>query len=224
MAFDRKRAEETIVDILDGPRVVGMGFRLFGDVIATACHCLPHAAGKVLLPDPDDASPAPLVVRVRLPGTATAAFAAVVAADPCSDHALLRSPPAGVELPDRTAAPLAELAAARAPAHVDPGTFAQGSVFVFTHEKRWVEGILSGSVVSIWKPADRIRAPTSGAPVFDRLGRVVALVGKADIRIPDAPVCMIADQLPAWALRGAREAEEAQARSRSPVATPTARS
>ena len=213
MAFDRTQAEATIVEILDGlegDHVAGLGFRLLDGVIATACHCLPHVGGRVALPDPDEPAPAPVLVRVRQPGAAAVAIAAVVAAEPCSDYALLvGAPPSGPGLPVPPAlvAPFQELVASRALARLDLAPATDGPVFVFTHDGRWIEGAVTSSAISIWKQGDRIRTRTSGAPVFGQDGRVVGLVGANDIRLPEATMCALAEHLPGWALRLAHQAE-----------------
>ena len=216
MSMDRKQAEATLVEILDdlkGDRVVGMGFRLYGQVLATACHCLPRAGGQIAFPDPDLPAPALVAVRVRQPGALEGAFAVVVAADPCSDLALLGVPPAaGPEAPGQppSAGAIEDLIAGREPALVECAPPREGRVFIHTHEKRWVEGIAASSGISIWRPTDRIRRPTSGAPVFDGEGRVVGLVGHNDVRLPEATLCVLSEHLPGWALRGARAAQAAR--------------
>jgi len=220
--FDRKRAEAALVEVLDGQtgeRRVGMGFRLFGEVMATACHCLPHVRGKVALPDPDRPSPDPVYVRLRQWGGTRTALAVVLAADPCTDFALLGAPPAEVaggegSLPT---VPLADLAARREPVLVEWTPPEAGPVFVYTHESRWVTGTARSSLLSILRPQDRIRQGTSGAPVFNRAGRVEALVGFNDVRLADASLCPLADHLPGWALRKAREAEDARGDAGAPL-------
>jgi len=212
MSFDRRQAEATLVEILDGPtgeRVVGMGFRVLDDVVATACHCLPRVQGRVVLPDPEDPSPDPIVVRVRRRNAMGTALAAVRSVDPCSDLALLGAPEKEASPLPAGTAPWAEVIAGREHAAVE---FApqNGQVFVYTHEGRWVEGTARSSSIMIWRPSDRIRGATSGAPVFNELGRVVGLVGNNDIRLPEVAMCVLADWLPGWALRRAREEESAR--------------
>ena len=214
MPFDRKRAEASLVEVLDGPRGgrrVGMGFRLSGDLWATACHCLPHVRGKVTLPDPDQVAPAPVLVRLREWGAPRTAVAVLLAADPCSDFALLGSPPAGLSLPEEPMpmVRLADLAASREATQLEWTPSASAPVFVYTHENRWVVGTVKNSLITIMRQPDRIRQGTSGAPVFNRDGRVEGLVGFNDVRLADANLCALADHLPGWALRRLRQAEEA---------------
>jgi len=207
MSFDRKTAEGSLVEVLDwlgGDRVIGLGFRLLDGVVATACHCLPRAAGKVLLPDPDQPLAEPVLLRLRRPGTARTALAAVLAADPCSDLALLGPPPPGASLGPATAGPgepFLELLAGLSPVRLETAPAAEGQVFVHTHERRWVEGTARASAISIPRPSERLRSATSGAPVFNAEGRVVGLVGTNDVRLPEATLCVLADRLPGWALR-----------------------
>jgi hypothetical protein len=197
LAFDRRMAEATVVEILDGTesnRMVGMGFRLLDGMIATACQCLPRVGGKLLLPDPDQPGEAPVIVRVRLPRAETAIAATVIAADPCSNYAILapgEALPAGLEVATIASTP-----------------FRDGVVFVFTHDRRWVQGTATSSSISIPSPADRLGGRTAGAPVFDERGSVVALVGHNDVRLPDAALCVLGDQLPGWVLRKAQESVE----------------
>jgi hypothetical protein len=192
LPFDRRTAEATLVEILDGTqgnRMVGMGFRLLDGVIATACQCLPRFGGKLLLPDPDHPGEAPVIVRVRPGGAETAIVATVIAADPCSNYALL--------------APAEELPAGLGVASVASAPFRDGAVFVFTHDRRWVQGTATPASISILSPENRLRGRTSGAPVFDERGSVVGLVGHNDVRLPDATLCALGDQLPGWVLREA---------------------
>jgi hypothetical protein len=215
MGFDRDAAQRTVVEILDGvksDRTVGIGFRLLDDVVATACRCLPHAGGKVRLPDPDRPAEDPVLVRVRDPATGKTAVAAVLAADPCSDYALLGAPAGrapGAEDALRPDLSLQELAAGGERAALQLAPPPEGVVFIFTHEKRWVQAVARGASLSFPSAAHRVRGATSGAPAFDAQGRVVGLVGFNDIRLADAALCVLADQLPGWALRRAGAARSA---------------
>ena len=209
MAFDREHAEGMLLEVLDPARdglVIGLAFRLLDGVVATACRCLPRAGGKLVLPDPDEAGGEPVLLRLRRPGTDRIATAAVIAADPGADYALLAAAPAA-------AGPgaLEALLAGRTTARLAFEPVEQGRSFVCTHEWRWVEGTIRGTALSVWTPSDRIRSATSGAPVFDQEGRVLGLVGHNDVRLPDATICVLADQLPGWALAAARQAEAVRA-------------
>jgi len=210
MPFDRKLAEASMVEVLDGlagERVVGLGFKLLDGVVATACRCLPRRAGTLALPDPDLPAGPAVLVRLRRPGTQQIALAAVLAADPCADYALLSAAEAGPAGSPGPALTLGALLAGLPRALLDPAPPAEGQVLVFTHERRWVEGMVRDAAISIWRTSDQLRGATSGAPVFGLDGRVVGLVGHNDVRLPSARMCALADQLPAWALRRARQAE-----------------
>ncbi|WP_248342460.1 S1 family peptidase [Anaeromyxobacter paludicola] len=211
MAFDRKRAEGALVDVLEGlvgDRIAGMGFRLLDGVIATACHCLPRLQGKVVLPDPDAPGAPPVTVRLRHPATGEVALAALVAADPCSDFALLRALPESVPVPPGAGASFAGIVAGLERLPLARSPLAEQRVSFCTHERRWVEGLARGASITVWDDASRIRRGTSGAPVFDQDGRVVGLVGSNDVRLPSATMCLLAERLPAWALREAAELSE----------------
>jgi len=221
MAFDSKRAEETLVEVVDAlneDRVVGMGFRLFDDVIATSTRCLPRPKGRVLLPDPD--APAILVlVRVRKPGTAKTAFAVVTAVDPWSGLALLgTSTAAGLGVPDELNPVMGveKLLEEVEPAPLELTPIPGGAVFVYSHENRWVEGTARGSAISPARAGGRIRSDRPGAPVFDENGSVVGLVGAGDERGLVVQMCLLADHLPGWALRRARAAEAGRGQAPKP--------
>jgi len=203
MAFDQTLAERTLVEILDGARggrPVGMGFGLFDDVIATACHCLPRSKGRVILPDPDDVGEVPVVVPVRQPATGQITHGVVLCADPCSDLALVKVQPAG---PGPSSDSPSLIAEALPSVVVSSRPSVPCSVFICNHERRWVRALATATAISPLAKSDRVRSGTSGAPVFDEQGRVMGLVGSNDLRLPDASLCLLADHLPAWALRRA---------------------
>jgi hypothetical protein len=138
------------------------------------------------------------------------ALTTVVAAEPCADYVLLNAPAPDAPLPEACAtnAPFVELIEELAapdigwtPAHEVP-------VLVYTHEQRWIDGTGTGARVSPRLPSNRLLSRSAGAPVFDHAGRVVGMVTYSDIRQPDASMCRLADRLPGWALRKAREAED----------------
>jgi len=217
MAFDRDRSERCVVDVLaglEGDRAVGMGFKLLGEVVATACRCLPHAEGRVRLPTPDDPTGHPVHIRVRHPLTGKVALAVVIAADPCSDLALLAAPAPGTAPSGSsgTTASFADLVAELAPATIEWEPALEGPLFIYTHERRWIDGMGTGSAFTPRIPSSRPRAGTSGAPVWNTWGRAVGLVGYNDVRCPEAAMCLLADRLPGWALRRAREAESSPRR------------
>ena len=214
MAFDRTQAEGTLVEILDqlnGDQVVGMGVRLPGDLVATTCQCLPRPTGSVILPDPDAPS-LPVLVRLRKLRSQKAASAVVAAADPFSGLALLRSAAAaGLDVPDELNPDLSadELIAEVAPAAPALAPPLDGPAFLFTPERRWVEGTVTGSTLSLQGEAD-LRGARAGTPVFDERGQVVGLVGACDEAGLEARLCLLAEHLPGWALRMARAAEAAR--------------
>ncbi len=208
MAFDRSRAEGLLLEVLDpgrGDLAIGLAFRLLDGVVATACRCLPRAVGRLVLPDPDGPGDEPIFVRLRRPATGRVAQAVVLAADPGADWALLGGAPAA-----SGPASLESLLAGCPTAHLDLAPPEQGRFQVFTHERRWVEGMFRGTALSVWKPSDRLRSATAGAPVLGPEGRVLGLVGHNDVRLPDATLCVLADQLPGWAITAVRQAELAR--------------
>jgi hypothetical protein len=210
MAFDRDVAERTLVEIVDalnGDRVVGMGFRLACDVIATSCRCLPRPTGRVHLPDPD-APGVTVLVRVRRPRTDEAAFAIAVAADPCSGLALLRSASAGgLTVPEELNPTVAieALLGGLEPALPAPAATGDAPVLVPARERRWVEGTARGSAISLRGAEEGLGAAALGAPVFGEDGRVLGVVTSADEPGPRATMCLLADHLPGWSLRAAGE-------------------
>lgn len=214
MAFDRRRAEQSLVDVLPGGAGRGMGFRLLDNLIATACHCLTHVDGKLVLPEPFYIGDDPVSVGIRphraptkrgARGEGVAEVRAVVtAADPCSDIAILSSSTAsGVDLADGGA--LDRLIDSLESVRPDLVPRRDIPVFIFTHEDRWVVGAAKASIVYIENPADRIRPGTSGAPVFNEDGLVVGIVSSSNQMGPDARMCLLADHLPGWVLRLAAE-------------------
>lgn len=207
MKFNKRLAERTLVDVLPGRRARAMGFRLVDELIATACHCLPRGHGKVILPNPDllgddDQS----LLRVRQRGTRAIAYSVVVAADPCSDLALLGGGTlAGTDLPGRSATAFANLISRLEPAFPELEPSRDVPVFIYTHQDRWIEGVAKSSFIFFGRRT-RVVGGTSGAPVFNQDGRVVGIVSFSNANGPDARMCVLADHLPGWVLRKAHEA------------------
>jgi hypothetical protein len=211
MAFDRMRAQAAVVEILDalnGDRVIGLGVRLLDDVVATSCRSLPRPTGTVYLPSPDAPS-LPVLVRLRKPGTASAAFAVVSAADPASRLVLLRSgKAAGLEIPGALNPVISAEALIEElePAPPDLTPVSRGPALVYTGEAGWYEGTATPSSFSFEGGAPRLDG-VAGAPVFNPDGRTVGIVDLGDGRGGEAPMCLLADHLPGWVLRRARAAE-----------------
>jgi len=217
MPLDRKIAEGGLVDVLDvlnGNRVVGSGFRLLEGVIATACQCLPHPTGKALLPDPD--APSILVlVRVSRPGhPEVAAFGAVASAEPHSKLALLKAATAaGLAVPEElnAALPFERFVEDLTPAVPELSPPAQGPVFIPTRELGWLEGAARGSAISLSEGGGRLRSDMLGLPVFGESGRAVGVITSADEGSAEARMCLLSEHLPGWALRKARDREAPKA-------------
>jgi len=209
MAFDRKRAEGALVEIVDalnGDPVVGMGFRLVDDVVVTSCRCLQRQRGKVNLPDPD--APAILVLtRLRRPGTGKTAFGIVTFADPYSNLALLRTRTAsGLEVPDELNPVISnrELVTGLEVAPPELSPAADAPVAVCAPGMRWVEGMARGPTLSAASPAERFPAAILGAPVFNAEGCVRGVVTAVAEGGLAAQMTLLAEHLPGWALREAR--------------------
>jgi hypothetical protein len=208
MAFDRSRAERSLVEVLDllnGDRRVGMGVRLPGGVIATSCRCLPRPLGEAVLPDPD--APTVLVlVRVRIPESASAASAIVTTADPCAGLALLEGASlGGLTVPDELnpVMPVEALISQLQPAVPALSRRPDGAVLICTGEHVWVEGSARSSAVSIAAGVGRLGSGTLGAPVFGEDGRVLGVLTAIDDGGLEARMAVLADHLPGWAFRAA---------------------
>ena len=207
MRLDKSLAERSlveVVDLLNGNRLVGLGFRLLDGAIATSCRCLPRPRGEVVFPDPD--LPGILVlVRVRLPGTEKAASGIVTAADPHSGLALLESATAtGLTAPDELnpIIPIEKLIAELE--STDPALSPRegGRVFVCTEERSWVECNAGPSTIAVGSPG-RLGHATVGAPAFDDDGRVVGVVTSVAEDGLRGGLCRLSEHLPGWALRRA---------------------
>jgi hypothetical protein len=212
MAFDRELAERTIVEVVDlfnDDRVVGTGFRLLEDVVATACRCLPRPKGEVSLPSPDHAGVL-VLVRVRVPGTEKAASGIVVAADPRSGLALLRSATtAGLTVPDELnpVIPIERLIAGLEPAVPALQPAAGGRVHVRAEGGAWVE-CEAGPATLTALGGEQLGGATIGAPAVDEDGLVVGLVASVSEDGRTAGLCRLTDHLPGWALRKAAKRAE----------------
>ncbi len=212
MAFDREQAERSLVEILDGlngDRVVGLGVLLPGGAVATSCQCLPRPCGRALFPDPEAPS-LPLLVRVRRPGAGAATNAVVASAGAFSRLVLLRSPAAaGQEVPDELnpALSVEGLLASLAPARLGVAPPGEAPARLRTPAGRWLVGTVRGATFAAAEAGELDGA--WGAPVFGEDGRVLAVLALADGVEREAPLCLLAEHLPGWALRRAGEAEAA---------------
>jgi hypothetical protein len=213
MALDRKLAEATLIEILDalnGDRVVGTGFRLIDNILATSCQCLPRPTGAVQLPDAD-APKLPVLVRVRRPNTPSAASAVVWVAETFSRLALLKDAKAAdLEVPDELNPEISaeELIGQVEPALPSLAAQRQGPGHLYTGGG-WVEGFLTDRKFSLRNRADRIPRVSAGAPVFDEDGRVVGVIAFADGSGPDAQLWIPGEDLPGSLLRAAAQASSA---------------
>lgn len=205
MGFDRKMAERALVEVLPGRRNRGMGFRLLDDFIVTACHCLRRHQRKVVLPNPDLLGCDPTALDVRVFGHRSTVPLLVRFSEPCSDLALLSTSTAGGgDLPGSLLETADELLSTLEPTVpvLEPSPNARA--FLFTHEGRWLEGRTRHSFVEFGRRV-RILGGTSGAPVFDENGHVLGVVSFAASTRPDMKMCVLADHLPGWVIRSARE-------------------
>lgn len=213
MAFDTVQAERSLLEILDGlngDRVIGLGVRLPGAVVATSCQCLPRPCGRALYPDPD-APTFPLLVRVRRAGDRRATNAVVTSAGAYSRLALLRSPAAaGLEVPDELNPEISmdRLLEELVPARLGPVPAGEAPARLRTPDGRWLDGIFHGATFTAGGGGDPL-AGAWGAPVFDEAGRLLAVLALADGVELEAPLCLLADHLPGWVLRQVGAAEEA---------------
>jgi len=205
MAFDRERAEAALVEIVDpfdGARVLGLGVRLPGGVIATSCQCLPRPTGIVHFPDPDAPS-MPTLVRVRAPGTARSAAAVVTSANPYAGLVLLRSATAaGLDVPAELNPVISaeRLIEGLAPALPELEATPDGPAWLRTHEHRWIDVHAGRTRLAAVDRAEPIGGATSGAPVFNEAGRVVGIVGLGDEADGEARLCRLAEHLPGWVI------------------------
>ncbi len=209
MNFDRKRAELSIVEVIPGRAMHGMGFHLLDNLIATACHCLPRVERKVILPSPDALGLDPVAVQLRQWGSRAAARALVMAADPCSDLALLGSSTlGGTDLPSDDSAKFDDLMERLLPASPELEPPDDGRAFIYTHEGKWVEGTARRSFLFLRGHGKGIRGGTSGAPVFSASGKVLGIVSFADGSGQEVRFCSLARHLPGWVLSLARQEKE----------------
>ena len=221
MTLDVEQVEGALVEIVDalnGDRVVGLGVRLVGDVIATSCRCLPRQAGRLRLPDPDAPS-VPVLVRLRKPGAAVSASAVVAFANPFSGLALLQgAAAAGLDVPDELNPVLSVEALLEQLTEVEPvaGSPPAGPTRLCAGQGRWFEGAVHHATFAA---ADRPGLPDDllpGAPVLDEAGRVLALVANGSASGPDAALVLLADELPGWVLRRAAHPDKTAHSSHRP--------
>jgi hypothetical protein len=206
MAFDSVRADGAVVELLDtlsGVRVVGLGVRLAGDVVATSCRCLPRHFGRPHLPDPD-APTVPVLVHLRRPGAAEVACAVVAAADPCSGLALLQAArAAGLDVPEELnpVVSVEELLEGVAAALPEPRAPADGPAWLRAADGRWLPGAVRGAEFCPAGDASEVAAP--GAPVVGEEGRVLGVAAFGGALQPTAALCLLSEALPGWVLRAA---------------------
>ena len=199
MAFDRDLAGKAVLEVRwsgDAWAAAGVGFRLLDGLVITSCRCLTSAGRRLPLPDPAGPPAAPLRLTLRDPRTGADAEGQVVAAEPCGDYALLGAPP-----DQGAAASFDALVAGLARLRLDLAPAGERPALVFTSERRWIDGTLADGSFTPRSPAQRLPPGANGAPIFGHDGRVVGLIGRADVRQPAASACLFADHLPAWALR-----------------------
>lgn len=179
----------------------GVGVRLRGGLVATACHCLPRL--------PDARKPGLDYGEVRLQtwdGDRTV-FGLLAFADPCSDLALVSGSTAegdldGDRLGEWEAFSLASGAARVSVTPLRPA--APVPVHLYTHEGTRLDGSAKGRFIQLADSTARVRGGTSGTPVFDSMRRVVGIVSTGNNEQADAMMHLVADCLPPWALRLAK--------------------
>lgn len=210
LPFDSQIAEGSLLHIPQGEGGHAMGVRL-GGFVATACHCLPRADGRVVLPNPDLPGEDVVLVEVALPSGSKSARGAIVSADPCSDLALVGdSTHYGTDLApedgERFHALLDGLLPARP--NLEPSMVDERPVFILTHERRWISGRASFGAITLERPGDRVLPGTSGAPVFDENGLVLGVVSQGYVDRPEGRMATLVDSLPGWARDLLSAAEE----------------
>jgi S1-C subfamily serine protease len=161
----------------------GMGFVIDDGQIVTAAHCLPS------LPQPPGLTPDYCLVTVAdFPSHETKGKAWVSFVDPLTDVAVLGpSCTSYQDLPDFGKS-LDRVLSDRRPARIrDRLPTRRFAIHVHGVNGRWINGTVEPKymVEGIWLHLENLSAPipggTSGAPVVDRLGRVVGVVSQSTI-------------------------------------------
>jgi len=205
--IDKNRLEKSIVNVyggrnFEGSRSWGMGFVTLDGYVITAAHCIRTYPDEVW----DQTGPIPVELKSFSGRKTVTAFA--VGLERCLDLAILSSL-GDSSLPQCEEA-FDEFISSQESAAIsldEPELGAKFNVHIFTHNKKWITGQTCiynprqpGLTVELMDNADQAGPGTSGAPVFDDSGKVVGIVCRGPIGIPEVQVLRLSMALPGWML------------------------
>ncbi len=196
--FNADLAARSLVGVRGEPDCWAMGFLTPAGRIITAAHCLPR------LPRPDRFADDRVLVLVRDPRHPDRTARVVVeSVDPCSDVAVL-----GVFESESEDGSFHELIQDLEPAPLaldEEGSELDLRVRVRTHLGEWLSGACASFGpaqtlldIKLDDPSARISEGTSGAPIFDDSGRVLAIVTNTHLGRPGLSGVRLATALPRW--------------------------